>query len=157
MLGASTLVTEDFSDQNVEDIARRIRPLHVLLVEDNPVSRRMLTLVLTKRGHSVVQAEDGQAALEALSRGKFDLILMDVEMPNLDGLDATRAIREMESTSGAHIPIIAMTAHAMEGDREMCLEAGMDDYVSKPISAAELFGKIDEITKQARTDDTAHS
>jgi CheY-like chemotaxis protein len=82
---------------------------------------------------------------------------MDVEMPNLDGLDATRAIREMESTSGAHIPIIAMTAHAMEGDREMCLEAGMDDYVSKPISAAELFGKIDEITKQARTDDTAHS
>jgi CheY-like chemotaxis protein len=93
---------------------------------------------LERQGHSIAVAPTGADALDAFRREKFDLILMDIQMPVMNGYDATRAIRECERQSGGHIPIIAMTAHAMNGDREICLEAGMDDYLSKPIQIREL-------------------
>jgi signal transduction histidine kinase/CheY-like chemotaxis protein len=116
----------------------RIRPLRILLAEDNPVNRKVAVLLLERRGHSIAVAPTGADALDAFRREKFDLILMDIQMPVMNGYDATRAIRECERQSGGHIPIIAMTAHAMNGDREICLEAGMDDYLSKPIQIREL-------------------
>jgi CheY-like chemotaxis protein len=120
-------------------------PLRILLAEDSLVNQRLAVAMLEKQGHQVTVAGDGQAALEALQDGALDLVLMDVEMPKMDGLEAAAAIRQRERDSGGHVPIIAMTAHAMKGDRERCLEAGMDDYVSKPIRAADLFQKIAEV------------
>ncbi|HPM81481.1 MAG TPA: response regulator [Candidatus Anammoximicrobium sp.] len=120
-------------------------PLRILLAEDSLVNQRLAVAMLEKQGHTVTVASDGQAALEALQDGALDLVLMDVEMPKMDGLEAAAAIRRREGDSGGHVPIIAMTAHAMKGDRERCLEAGMDDYVSKPIRAADLFQKIAEV------------
>ena len=99
--------------------------------------------LLEKRGHTVVVAESGKEALDAWRKQTFDLILMDVQMPEMDGFEATSVIREQEKSGTKHIPIIAMTAHAMVGDRERCLAAGMDDYVSKPIKAANLFAAIE--------------
>jgi CheY-like chemotaxis protein len=94
--------------------------------------------LLEKRGHSIAAAPNGAEALDALSRETFDLILMDIQMPVMNGYDATRALRERERQSGGHIPVIALTAHAMNGDRELCVEAGMDDYLSKPIQTHEM-------------------
>ena len=94
--------------------------------------------LLEKRGHEVAVAGNGEEALEALDKQEFDLVLMDVQMPEMDGLQATVAIRKSEMKSGRHIPIIAMTAHAMAGDKERCLEAGMDDYITKPIRPEQL-------------------
>src|SRR6185436_19722633 len=103
--------------------------LRVLVAEDNAMNRKVALGVLRKRGHHVVAVEDGQQALDATERERFDVILMDVQMPGTNGLDATRAIRERERAGGlARTPIIALTAHAMTGDRERCLQAGMDDY-----------------------------
>ena len=116
--------------------------LRILLAEDNRVNQRLAVRLLEKRGHSVVVANDGGEALAVLSQQPVDLILMDVQMPNLDGLEATAAIREREKQSGRHIPIVAMTAYAMKGDRERCLEAGMDGYISKPVQAQELYETI---------------
>jgi len=102
--------------------------------------------LLEKRGHVVVLAENGARALEVLEQQSFDIILMDVQMPVMDGMQATAAIREKERTRGAaHIPIIAMTAHAMEGDRERFLGSGMDGYVSKPVHSGELFQVIESL------------
>jgi two-component system sensor histidine kinase/response regulator len=115
----------------------------ILIAEDNPVNQRVAFFILEKQGHQVVGAKDGRDALEALERNIFDVILMDVQMPRMDGFEATANIRTREKETGAHMPIIAMTAHAMKGDRENCLEAGMDDYVSKPIQAEELLGTIE--------------
>lgn len=112
--------------------------LNVLLAEDNIVNQRLAVRLLEKQGHSVVVAETGKEALAALQQHPFDLVLMDVQMPEMDGFAATAAIREREKETGQHIPIIAMTAHAMKGDRERCLEAGMDGYVAKPVQAQEL-------------------
>ncbi len=120
-------------------------PLRILLTEDNLVNQRLAARLLEKEGHAVVVAEDGAKALEACLRSTFDLILMDVQMPVMDGLEATAAIRRAEETSGNHIPIIAMTAHAMTGDRQRFLKAGMDGYVSKPIHARELLEAIDSV------------
>ena len=120
-------------------------PLRVLLAEDSPVNQRLAVALLQKHGHQVTVAEDGRAAVEAVQGGDFELVLMDVEMPELDGLEATTEIRRRERETGGHLPIIAMTAHAMKGDRERCLQAGMDDYVAKPIRAAELLQKIAEV------------
>jgi CheY-like chemotaxis protein len=105
----------------------------VLLAEDNPVNQKLAVRLLEKQGHSVAVAHDGQEALELQSKNAFDLILMDVQMPRMDGLEAAQAIREIEKATQKRIPIIAMTAYAMKGDRERCLAAGMDAYVSKPI------------------------
>ena len=120
-------------------------PLRVLLAEDNPVNQRLAARLLEKRGHVVVVAEDGARALHELERQSFDLILMDVQMPVMDGVQATAAIRDREKVTGAHIPIIAMTAHAMEGDRERFLGGGMDGYISKPVHSRELFDLIESL------------
>jgi CheY-like chemotaxis protein len=120
-------------------------PLRVLLAEDNPVNQRVAARLLDKRGHVVVLAENGAQALEALEQQSFDLILMDVQMPVMDGVQATAAIRQRERITGTHIPIIAMTAHAMEGDRERFLGNGMDGYISKPVQPRELFEVIESL------------
>ncbi len=121
-----------------------LRPLRILLAEDNLVNQRLAVGVLKKRGYTVVIAADGKRALAALERETFDLILMDVQMPEMGGFETTGRIREQEKNSDRRLPIIAMTAHAMKGDRERCLASGMDGYVSKPILAADLFQVIDE-------------
>lgn len=106
---------------------------NILLAEDNIVNQMVAVGILEKQGHRVVVAENGKLALDCLDRETFDLILMDVQMPEMDRFEATAAIRRKQSRSGTFTPIIAMTAHAMEGDRERCIRAGMDDYTSKPI------------------------
>ncbi len=122
------------------------RRLRILLVEDNPVNQTLATILLEKRGHTVSIAGNGKEALAAWEKEEFDLILMDVQMPEMDGLEATACIRERERGTGRHIPIVAMTAHAIKGDREHCLQAGMDGYVSKPIEAKQLFQAIVDVT-----------
>jgi signal transduction histidine kinase/CheY-like chemotaxis protein len=119
--------------------------LRILLAEDNVVNRVVVTVILEKCGHSLVQAANGREALEAAIKEEFDLIIMDVQMPEMDGLEATRRIREAEKATGHHIPITAMTAHAMAGDRERCLAGGMDHYLSKPLIKAELYWLLDQI------------
>jgi signal transduction histidine kinase/DNA-binding response OmpR family regulator len=122
--------------------------LHILLAEDNAVNQRIAVGMLQKRGHTVFVANDGLAAtvaMEAQNGRPFDLILMDVQMPTMDGLEATAFIREKEKITGKHIPIIALTAHAMKGDREVCLAAGMDGYVTKPLKADELLSVMREL------------
>jgi signal transduction histidine kinase/DNA-binding response OmpR family regulator len=119
--------------------------LRVLLAEDNAINQTLTVRLLEKRGHSVVVAGNGKAALEFLDKQRFDLVLMDVQMPELDGLAATAAIREGERKTGTHIPIIAMTANAMAGDKERCLEAGMDAYISKPLDSKDLYAAIDNM------------
>ncbi len=114
------------------------RPLNILVAEDNAVNQKVAARLLEKLGHSAEVTANGAEALAAFSHGTFDLILMDVQMPVLNGYDATQAIRAAERGTGGHIPIVALTAHAMKGDREFCLEAGMDDYLGKPIHPQEL-------------------
>jgi two-component system, sensor histidine kinase and response regulator len=121
------------------------RPLRVLLAEDNLVNQKLAVGLLQKRGHLTTVAGNGRLALEALEREQFDLVLMDVQMPEMGGFEATRAIRERERATGAHIPIVAMTARAMAGDREACLAAGMDAYLAKPIRPGELIALVEEI------------
>ena len=116
--------------------------LHILAAEDNRVNQRLLVRLLEKEGHSVTLVEDGEAAVAASEETDFDVILMDVQMPVMDGLEATRVIRRREQETGKHVPIIALTAHAMKGDRERCLEAGMDAYVAKPVQKQELLHMI---------------
>lgn len=129
--------------------ASALPPLRVLLAEDSLVNQKLAIGLLEKYGHSVVVAENGQVALSQYATAPFDVILMDIEMPLLDGLETTLAIRQRERASGHHTPIIAMTAHAMKGDRERCLAAGMDAYVSKPIRVSELFDALrDALAKQ---------
>jgi CheY-like chemotaxis protein len=123
---------------------RSVAPLRILLAEDNEINRRVAVRILEKEGHQVFAVEDGRKALDALRSWTFDVVLMDVQMPVMDGLEATRAIRQSERQSSAHIPIIALTAHAMSGDRERCLEAGTDDYISKPINVRALLSLLEK-------------
>jgi two-component system sensor histidine kinase/response regulator len=123
------------------------RSLHILLVEDNRTNQTVATRMLHKMGHSTVVAGNGKDALLLLTTHRFDLILMDIQMPEMDGLMATREIREGERETQLRLPIIAMTAHAMKGDRERCVEAGMDEYVSKPISSKEVAEAIARIPR----------
>jgi CheY-like chemotaxis protein/nitrogen-specific signal transduction histidine kinase/HPt (histidine-containing phosphotransfer) domain-containing protein len=123
------------------------RSLHILLAEDNRTNQTVATRMLQKMGHSTVVAGNGNEALLLLTKRRFDLILMDIQMPEMDGLTATRKIRESERETQLHLPIIAMTAHAMKGDRERCIEAGMDGYVSKPISSKEVAEAIASILR----------
>jgi CheY-like chemotaxis protein/anti-sigma regulatory factor (Ser/Thr protein kinase) len=119
--------------------AERRTGLRILAAEDNRVNQRLLVRLLEKEGHAVTIVEDGEAAVAISAKQALDLILMDVQMPNLDGLEAARCIRSRELATGKHMPIIALTAHAMKGDRERCLEAGMDAYVAKPVQKQELL------------------
>jgi len=122
-----------------------LRPLRLLLVEDNAVNRELAVRLLGKRGHEVEVATNGREALDLLDEGgfsRFDAVLMDVQMPEMDGMEATAAIRAQERTLGTHLPIIGVTAHAMKGDRERCLDGGMDGYVSKPIRPETLFSEL---------------
>jgi PAS domain S-box-containing protein len=119
--------------------------VRVLLAEDNPVNRRLVMAILQKRGYDVVPAENGREALAAIKVGRFDVVLMDLQMPEMDGLEATAAIRVEEMGTGRRLPIVALTAHAMKGDRERCMTAGMDAYLTKPIRTTELLGAIDQL------------
>jgi PAS domain S-box-containing protein len=126
-----------------------VRPLRVLLAEDTLVNQRLAVALLHKQGHQVVVADNGQKALELWQSQPFDLVLMDVQMPDMDGLEATARIRAMEQSRGQRVPIIAMTAHAMKGDRERCLAAGMDAYLAKPVRAIELWETIRSVVGPA--------
>jgi signal transduction histidine kinase/DNA-binding response OmpR family regulator len=122
-------------------------PLRILLAEDSLVNQKLAVGLMEKHGHSVVVAMNGKEAIAALASQEFDVVFMDVEMPEMDGLEATAVIRVEEEQTGKHMPIIAMTAHAMKGDRERCLEAGMDDYVSKPIRPQQLFAALESAVR----------
>ena len=125
---------------------KEIRGVRILLAEDNPVNQKIAMRLLEKQGCIVEVAENGHEAVDKASKGNFDVILMDVQMPVLDGLEATRLIREGEKQTGKHIPIIAMTARAMEGDEKKCLDSGMDSYISKPIDPPKVFETIGNLT-----------
>jgi two-component system, sensor histidine kinase and response regulator len=123
--------------------------LKILLAEDNRVNQVLATRLLTKRGHQVSLAETGKLAVDMSQREPFDLILMDVQMPEMNGLEATMAIRQREKPQGRHTPIIAMTAHAMVGDKERCLDAGMDAYLTKPLQVNDLFATMERFIRPA--------
>jgi two-component system, sensor histidine kinase and response regulator len=122
------------------------RSLRILVAEDNALHRLLVTAFLAKRGHTSVSVVNGRDAVAAVANGVFDLVLMDVQMPEMDGLQATAAIRKAEQVTGNHVPIVALTAHAMKGDREACLAAGTDEYLAKPVNAPELFALIETLT-----------
>ena len=124
------------------------RLLRVLLAEDTPANQKLVTYVLSKRGHAVEVAHDGQQALDALCQQDFDVVLMDVQMPVMDGFAATQAIRKLADSKKARLPIIAMTAHALKGDAERCLGAGMDGYISKPVKGEELIEMVERLGVQ---------
>jgi CheY-like chemotaxis protein len=132
--GAIPLVTR-YSLQDARDPETVLR---ILVAEDNPVNQRLVVRLLEKRGHRVVVAGNGREALDALAKDTFDVVFMDVQMPEMDGIEATVGIRKQETGTSRHQIVIALTAHAMKGDREQYLAAGMDDYLSKPIRPQEL-------------------
>jgi two-component system, sensor histidine kinase and response regulator len=142
-------------DENsvVETASMATPSLRVLLAEDSLVNQKLAIGLLRKFGHEVFTVGDGEAAVAAVRSQQFDLVLMDLQMPEMDGLDATRTIRTDERIHGGHVPIIAMTAHAMKGDRERCLAAGMDGYVAKPVRARELLEAIQQVVMERRATD----
>jgi signal transduction histidine kinase/CheY-like chemotaxis protein len=127
--------------------AETSRKLRILVAEDNPVNQKVVLRMLGKLGHLTTIAANGQEALAALAAHSFDLVFMDIQMPEMDGLTATKYIRELEQQTGRHLPIVAMTAHAMKGDEELCLAAGMDGYVSKPVSGRQIEETIARVLK----------
>jgi len=156
VLGAlSPATSEELPQQPLKLLSQgKEAGMKVLLAEDNAVNRTLAKKLLEKHGHAVVLAENGRQALETLDREDVDMILMDVQMPVMDGLEAIALIRKKEAGSGTHLPIIALTAHAMKGDRERCLAAGADDYLTKPIHSPALFaalGRIRDSISSART------
>ena len=120
-------------------------PLHILLAEDNVFSAQLMEKLLARRGHRVRLATDGLEALALARQGAFDLLLLDVQLPELDGFEVVRAIRELERNAGGHLPVVALTARSKAEDRERCLAAGMDDFLTKPVSAADLLAAIDRL------------
>jgi PAS domain S-box-containing protein len=135
------------------DKGRRLPPLRVLLAEDSLVNQKLAVGLLHRAGHQVTVVSNGLQAVECARDHRFDLVLMDVQMPEMDGLEATRTIRDRERKAGGHVPIVAMTAHAMSGDRERCLAAGMDEYIAKPIRAEQLFDTIAHALQGTRRGD----
>jgi len=144
VLGSS----QEVSANDVPDVIQG-RRLRVLLAEDNPVNQRVARTILEKAGHFVTVAHNGREALARTQAERFDVILMDVQMPEMDGLEATKAIRGLETGRGGRVPIVGVTAHAMKGDRERCLGAGMDGYLPKPIRPAALFAAIEAAVSQS--------
>ncbi len=118
----------------------------MLLAEDNAVNQRLAMRMIEKSGHATVVAGNGREAVEMFAQDRFDLVLMDVQMPEVDGLEATASIRKLEQERGSHTPIYAMTAYAMRGDEEICLNAGMDGYLSKPIQIQQLIGLLKAVS-----------
>lgn len=153
-LGLSTLEEEEHAPA-ASPAEPALQTLKILVAEDSLVNQKLAIGLLEKYGHRVTIANNGKEAVNLLTSQQFDVVLMDVEMPEMNGLEATAVIRTWEKPRGLHVPIIAMTAHAMKGDRERCVEAGMDDYVSKPIRALELFEKLRAVwaTSQAAIHD----
>jgi len=151
---APELENTDLEDEAISLAARVSEPystgLRILVAEDNPINQRLAVRLLQKKGYSASVAENGVEVLAMLDKERFDMILMDVQMPEMGGLEATHLIREQERATGEHIPIVAMTANAMKGDRERCLESGMDDYVSKPILPEAMF-RVMELHLSAHT------
>ena len=143
LLGADSDVL--VAAKGTEQLTAEVTPRYVLLAEDGLINQKVAVNLLERRGHVVEVAENGRVALAALERELFDLVLMDVQMPEMDGFEATAAIRERERETGEHLPIIAMTAHAMKGDRERCLEAGMDEYLAKPIDPEGLYAAVESV------------
>jgi CheY-like chemotaxis protein len=136
-------------------VPRASTELQILLAEDNPVNQKVAVRLLEKRGYSVQVASTGREALDAVSQRPFDVILMDVQMPEMDGIEATMAIRAREQSTGGHIPVIALTAHAMSRDRDRCIAAGMDGYASKPIQIDELQREITRVTTGVNSEQLA--
>jgi len=148
---------EEKTDSVLKDDFQHKSPkgYRILIAEDNIVNQKVVHYMLKKRGHQVTGVRDGEEALKALERDFYDVILMDVQMPIMDGFTATASIREQEKRTGAHIPIIAMTAHAMKDDRKKCLDAGMDDYISKPLNPEILYSMIDQTVTKYRNNSKA--
>ncbi|MDZ7261602.1 MAG: response regulator, partial [candidate division KSB1 bacterium] len=151
VMGYAQKKTSEKKLVTLHTIAESQRRLHILLAEDNPVNQKVARRILEKAGHTVEVVNNGRLAVEALEQKEYDLVLMDVQMPEMDGFEATRLIRQKEGAQ-RHTPIIAMTAHAMKGDRERCLEAGMDAYISKPLQPQELFDAINKWAKSRNQD-----
>lgn len=145
---AASLADVKVADQPEGDKGQR--SVRVLLAEDNLVNKRLVRAILEKRGHTVVTADNGRQAVVAAKNGEFDLLLMDMQMPEMDGFEATAEIRATETLTNRRLPIVALTAHAMKGDREACLAAGMDAYLSKPIHPVELLALVDRLTSPVR-------
>jgi CheY-like chemotaxis protein len=151
-MSLGTAVSEDGIERSLSGTPKSVlAPQRILLAEDSVVNQKLAVGLLEKHGHSVVVACNGKEAVAAWAAQDFDVVLMDVEMPEMDGLEATAVIRVQEKQTGKHVPIVAMTAHAMKGDRERCLEAGMDDYVSKPIRARQLFDTLETVLRELRS------
>ena len=127
--------------------SEQVSNLRILLAEDNPVNQRLATKLLEKRGHQVTVTATGRGAFERIQEETFDVVLMDVQMPDMDGLEATALIREWEKNRGSRTPIVALTAHSMKGDRDRCLAAGMDTYVTKPFDAARLIEVVESTAR----------
>jgi CheY-like chemotaxis protein len=139
LLGAIGLETARPRPDRRDDGQREAKPLHILLAEDCLVNQEVAIGLLELRGHSIEIANNGREAVKLIKEKPFDVVLMDVEMPEMDGLEATRSIRQWEATNDQYTPIIAMTAHAIRGYHKTCEEAGMDDYISKPVDAGKLY------------------
>jgi CheY-like chemotaxis protein len=150
-LHATVIASGDITDERaLHAIPEAPRRLNILVVEDNPVNQKVAAAMLEQLGHDVVLASSGRLAVQVLDKHEIDLILMDIQMPEMDGFEVTKLIRQREITNGGHIPIVAVTAHAMQGDRERCLAAGMDDYISKPIRSRSLSSVIQNLTNGSR-------
>ncbi|HWQ55239.1 MAG TPA: two-component regulator propeller domain-containing protein [Bryobacteraceae bacterium] len=143
-------IEDEVSRVTAKEPAPPGRTLKVLLVEDNAINEKLASRLLEKQGHSVSVARNGREAIEAIARESFDVVLMDVQMPEMDGLEAIAMLRDHENEAGGHLPVLAMTANAMKGDRERCLEAGMDGYIAKPIRPGELFAAIGAVLPSSR-------
>jgi CheY-like chemotaxis protein/HPt (histidine-containing phosphotransfer) domain-containing protein len=147
----SSVAADSAHPTSTEGGGERTRSLRILIAEDNAVNQRLAASILERAGHRPAIVENGQLAVDAVKRGEYDLVLMDVQMPEMGGMDATRYIRDWEASSGGHIPIIAVTARAMKGDREACLAAGMDAYLPKPLQSRKLLALISELAGDRRT------
>ena len=154
-MGASGALRSDSTAGEDQEAQSNIGPLKILLAEDHPPNQQLAVRLLERRGHSVVVANNGREAIAVLEKESFDLLLTDIQMPEMDGFAATEAIRNSEQGTRRRLPIIAMTAHAMKGDSERCLAAGMDGYVSKPVRRQALYSTIEEVMKQAGADQEA--
>ncbi|HEV2222936.1 MAG TPA: response regulator [Candidatus Acidoferrales bacterium] len=157
MSSTEKMIPDALDIQSAPQVSNRGNGMRILLAEDNVVNRQLAARLLEKRGYTVVIAKNGIEALAAVEREEIDMVLMDVQMPEMDGLEAIRVIRSNEKISKRHLPIISLTAHVMKGDREKCIEAGADDYIPKPIQPADLFAAMERMCPSRRADNEPHA